>query len=98
MRTPIENGFASIVTPRSMQHRKCVARAVADRQHDVVGSDLRAVRQHNAADVPRSVRPLLDFEIGDLTAKPVFAAQRLDGRAHALDHRHQPERADVRLG
>ena len=76
-----------------MQHLEGVARAVADRQHDVIGGDVLAAGQHHAA----HLRRILDVEVHDLALKADLAAQRVDRRAHVLDHRDQAESADMRL-
>eukprot|EP01136_Pigoraptor_vietnamica_P016349 Opistho-1_new@4810 len=76
-----------------VQHREGVARAVAQGQHDVIAADLLARFEHHAADVVA-----LDQHIADLLLEADLAAQRLDVRAHLLDHADQPEGADVRFG
>ncbi len=63
------------------------------RQHDMVRSDMLAARQHHAAHLPA----LVDIEVGHATPKAIRAAQSLDRLPQALDHRHQPEGADMRM-
>ena len=48
--------------------------------------------------LPAAVTPLVDFDIGDLALEAILAAERFDRLAHAFHDRHQPERADMRLG
>ena len=97
MRTPIENGLASMHTPRSCSIAN-VSRALWPIASTTWSAAIvLAVRQHHAAHPPRAVRPGSMSISVDPRAEPVFAAQRLDRRAHALHHRHQPERADMRL-
>ena len=100
MRKPIENGLASMCDAAPLQHREGVARAVAEREHHVVGAQLLAAGQHQAADVARAgPAPASSMtQIGHLLAEADLAAQRLDLGAHLLDHAHQAEGADVRLG
>ena len=98
MRTPIENGFATIATPIVVQHREGVAGAVADRQHHVRGGDRLAVGERDAGDAAAAVGCAFDLEPLDAGAEAIAAAERFDLGADALDHRHQPECADVRLG
>ena len=57
MRTPIEKGLASICTPRSWSIVEGVARAVADRQHDMIGLQIVAGVEVQAAHPARSVGP-----------------------------------------
>ena len=80
-----------------VQHGKGVARAVADGQYDVVGTQLLAAGQHHAAQVALAVRVDIDQQVVDALAETDLAAQLLDRFAHGLDHRHQAESADVRL-
>ena len=80
------------------QHLERVAGAVADRQHDMIGRDLRAVFQHHARDPAAAVRPLVDREVDDLAAKAILAAELLDRAAHVFHDGDQPEGADMRLG
>ena len=78
----------------AMQHGEGVARAVADRQHHVVGVDVLAVGQHQAADMAAGVQ----VDVFDAGVEAVVAAEGLDFGADALDHGDQPERADVGFG
>ena len=97
MRTPMENGFASMATPRCAQHLEGVAGAVADGEHDAIGRDVRAVGEHDAAHMAQPVAADLDVEVVDPALEPVLAAERFDGAAHVLDDGDEAERADVRL-
>jgi hypothetical protein len=94
-RTPIERlGFH--VHAAIVQDMERIARAVANRQHDVVAgrnSPLLRCRPLKAGAVGGG----LDLEILDAGLEAVFAAQRLDRFADALDHGDQPERADMRV-
>src|ERR1044072_4571218 len=80
-----------------VQYLESVARAVADREHHVIGRHMRPVGQHHAADAAMALRAF-DIEIVDAAAEAIFAAERLDLLAQAFDDRHQPEGPDVRLG
>ena len=82
---------------RRVEHREGVARAVADRQHDMVGLEIIAAVEVQPADVPLAVGVGRDVEPVDARAEAIFAAQPLDRLAQAFDHRHQPERADMRM-
>ena len=77
-----------------MQHLEGIARAVTDGQHDMVGGDMLATRQHHALHSAFAVS-LFNREIGHAGFKPVFASQLLNRTAHILDHFHQPEGADM---
>ena len=79
-----------------VQHLERVARAVADRQHQVAGGDPLAAGEHHAAHLAAGA-VALDVDVDDLAREAVFAAQRDDVLAHLLDHLDQPEGADVRL-
>ena len=68
------HGDAAIV-----EHLEGVARAVPDRQHDMLGRDVRAVGQHHAAHLPAAVRPYVDDEVRHLALEAILAAERLDG-------------------
>jgi hypothetical protein len=81
-----------------VQHLEGVAGAVADGQHHVLGRQVVAGRQMQALQLARPVGGGLDVEVVDLVLPAILAAQALDGLAHALDHRHQAEGADVRMG
>ena len=96
MRTPIEKGLASMETPRAWSICERVARAVADREHDVIGRHVLAVGEHHATHAPSP--SAIDVEIVDPLSKRYSPPSASIVGAHALDHRHQPERADVRLG
>ena len=78
MRTPMENGFASMATPRRAQHLEGVAGAVADGEHDVVRRDVGAVGEHDAADVAQPVAADLDVEVVDPALEAILAAERFD--------------------
>ena len=80
-----------------VQHREGVARAVAEREHDLVGRDRRAFGAAALATRDGANAPVLDQQVGHALAEADLAAQRLDLGAHLLDHADQPERADVRL-
>ncbi len=81
-----------------MQPLEGVARAVAQRQHHVVGADVPAAFQHHPAQAARPVGGHGDVEIHHLALEAVLAAQLLDGLAHPLHHGHQAEGADVGVG
>ena len=91
MRAPMENGLASIMDAAPVQHGEGVAGAVADGQDDVVGVDLLAAGQRQAADVAVGVQ----LDVLDARAEAVFAAQGLDLGADALDDGDQAEGADM---
>jgi UDP-N-acetylmuramate-alanine ligase len=74
-----------------------IARAVADRQDDVVGPDALAVGQHEATQAAAAVAGALDLEIRDPALEADLASQGLNRRAQVLHHPHQPEGADVGL-
>ena len=76
-----------------LQQREGVPRTVSYCQHRVVGAQLLTTGQAQAPQVA-----LLDQQIGHLLAEADVAAQRLDLGPHLLDHAHQAEGADVRLG
>ena len=63
----------------------------------MVGADLLARRQGHTADVACALRAL-DAHIADVLLEADLTAQRLDVRAHLLDHADQAEGADVGLG
>ena len=92
MRKPIANGFASRNTPRRLQHAQRVARAVAEREHDVPAAQRLAVFEHHAFDAA-----VLDEHIRHLALEAHLAAELDDLRAHLLDDAGQAECADVRL-
>ncbi len=94
---PDREGLGLDMHAARVEHLEGVARAVADRQHDMVGGEMVAGRELQAADAPRPVRVGRDVEIVDALAEAIFAAERLDRGAHTLDHRHQPEGADMRM-
>src|ERR1700733_5929596 len=77
----------------AVQHGECVARAVADRQDDVVGVDLFPAGEGQATDMAMPVK----LDVLDACREAVFATERFDLRADAFDYRDQPERADMRL-
>ena len=97
MRTPIEKGLGSTWTPALVEHLERVARAVPDRQHDVIGLEIIAAMEVQPADVPLAFGVGRDIEPVDARPEAIFAAQPLDRLAQAFDHRHQPERADMRV-
>ncbi len=80
-----------------VQHREGVARAVAQREHDVVAAQFLARGQRQAADL-LLVAPALDQQVDDALPEADLAAQRDDVGTHLLDHAHEAEGADVRLG
>ena len=75
-----------------------VARAVAQghdhvgRGHVVTAGDMEALQP------ARTIRADLDIEVLDLVSPAILAAQALDERPHLLDHVHQSEGADMRVG
>ena len=80
-----------------VQHREGVARAVAERQHDVVGG---AAPRRRRASTPRTcarTAPPSITHVDDALREADLAAQRLDLGAHLLDHADEAEGADVRL-
>ena len=81
---PDAEGFCLHRDTSLVQHLKRVARAVADRQNDVIGVDAFATFQPHATHSPRAIDPNRDIEPGDLGLKAVFAAERLDAGAYAL--------------
>ncbi len=66
-----------------VQHLEGIARAVANRQHYMVGCNMVASGQRNA-----SYLAIIDVEIVNLALEAEFAAQFLDRRAHQFDHLH----------
>jgi len=112
MRTPTENGFGSMWTPRRCSISK-VSRALCPSASTTwSAADLLAAREHHAADaacgthrrrgcgvrlVAAACLPGLDAYVGDALPETDLAAQRFDLGAHLLDHADEPERADVRL-
>src|SRR5581483_5085332 len=86
--------FRLHVNAARVQHFKGVARAVPDREHHVIRRNGIAAREAHAAHLP-AVAAAFNVDIDDLALKADLSAQLSDRRAHVLDHRHQPERADV---
>src|ERR1700680_694839 len=80
------------------EHLKGVAGAVADRQHDMIGRDMRAVTEHHTKNLSAAVPSLIDFEIFDLALETIFATESLDSLADTFHDHHQAECADVGLG
>ncbi len=81
-----------------IKHCERVTRAVARREHDVIGVQrlalgMRGIRHRDTAD-----RTGFDHHVDDTLLEANFAAERLDLRAHFLDHADETEGADVRLG
>ena len=75
-----------------VKHFEGIARAVAYRQHHMVGRDMFTAAKHDAAHLP-----VVDIKVVDPALKADFAAQRVNAFAHSLHHANQPERTDVRL-
>ena len=70
-----------------------VARRVADGEDHVIGLQrLASVQAHAPKDA------LVEIDVRDPVLEAVFAAQLFDLLAHGLDHGHQAEGADVRVG
>ena len=95
MRKPIENGLASMNTPRACSISK-VSRALwpsASTTWSARNAARRSAERRRRARWPPSIT-----HVGHALLEADLAAQRVDRRAHVLDHRHQPESADVRLG
>ena len=80
-----------------VEHMERIARAMTDRQHDMIGGDDFAAFQFHRADSACAVLAGRDVDAGDFRTEPVFATKRLDLGADSFDDRDQPERADVRL-
>ncbi|MNS97549.1 hypothetical protein D3C72_1318860 [compost metagenome] len=74
-----------------MQHLEGIARAVAHRHDDVVGFQVLAIRQLQAAHLAA-----VDVDIVDARFEADLAAQLDDLGAHLLDHADQAEGADMR--
>ena len=91
------HGHAALV-----QHGKCVARAVAQRHHHVVGTQLgglaRGLVQHLQAAQVAGFTGAFDDHVRHALLKADLAAQRNDLLAQVFDHLHQLEGADVRVG
>jgi hypothetical protein len=79
-----------------VQHLEGVARAVADRHHEVARRDFLARGQAHADDLARRA-VAVDQQVLDALLEADLAAQRFDLGAHLLDHLDQAEGADVRL-
>ena len=79
------------------QHGEGVARAVADREHDALRLQIAAAMEVQAAHPALAARVALYVDPVDAGAEAVLPAQLLDRRAHALDHRHETKRADMRV-
>jgi hypothetical protein len=79
-----------------MQHLEGVARAVAEREDDVIAGERLAAGERHPADA-FTLGAVLDQHIGHALLEADLAAQRLDLVAHRLDHANQAESADVRL-
>ncbi len=80
-----------------LQHIERIAGAVADREHDVVRTDMLAIVEDDPAHPLAAVPVRSEVEIRDPAFETIFAAERLDRRAQALDHGDEPEGADMRL-
>ena len=85
------------VDAAGVQHREGVARAVTERDDDMVGADLLARGQRHAAHLALAIGAGLDQQVGDLLLEADLAAQALDLGPDLDDHAHQAEGADVRL-
>jgi len=88
-----------------VQHGEGVARAVPHGEHEVVGRDALAGREHDAAHAHgaaalrgfrRGRRKPLELDVVDARPEADLAAERDDLRTHLLDHAHQAEGSDVR--
>ena len=82
---------------RGVKHRKGVARAVPDREYDLIGLQIVAARKMQPLHATFARAVGVDVEPVDLVLPAIFAAQPLDRLAQAFDHRHQPEGADMRV-
>src|SRR5580704_17473194 len=71
---------------------------MSDSENDMATRDAFAVRQHNAAHMPRAVASRFDIQIVHAMLKAIVAAKAFDGGTQTLHHLHQTERADMRLG
>ena len=80
-----------------VQHLERVARAVADRQHDMIRRQC-ACHRRAPRRAPAGCRSRPRCRDRPPGSEAILAAERLDRGAQAFDHRHQPERADMRLG
>src|SRR5687768_3067031 len=78
--------------PARVQHPEGVARAVSYRQHDVIGGDALAAGQRHTAQPP-----VFDVQVVNLALKTDLPAERVYLLAQLFHHRHEAERADVRL-
>jgi hypothetical protein len=93
MRTPMENGLASMCTPRACSMRK-VSRAL----WPIASTTwLAAICVSPSARRRPRTRPASIATSSTRAAEADLAAQRLDLGAHGFDHGHQLEGADVRL-
>ena len=79
-----------------MQHRKGIASAVANRQHNMIGRDVLAADQCYATRLLPAPGQV-DIDIQHLTAESNLTAQRFDCCPHFFNDAHQPKGADVRL-
>ena len=75
-----------------VQHGEGVARAVAQGQNNVLGNQLFAAGQTQAAHLIA-----LDVQVNDMLFKTNFTAQSLDLSAHLFDHADESESSDVGL-
>ena len=99
MRKPIENGLASMCTPRACSISK-VSRALWP-SASTTWSARSLARRVGAASAARSTpraAAVFDQQVGDPRSKRISPPSALDLGAHLLDHADQPEGADVRLG
>lgn len=71
-----------------LEHFEAVARAMTDREHHMVRFQIPAAVQVQAAQPTRAVGVDLNIQPVHARAEAIFAAERLDRRADALDHRH----------
>ena len=79
--------------PPLIERLEGVARRMADGEDHVVGLQGLAGVQAHAPDGAS-----IQIDVRDPVLEPVFPAQGLDLLAHGLDHGHQAEGADVRMG
>ncbi len=88
--------FGFDVDTTVVQHLESITRAVADRQHDMVGHDCFAAGEHDRTHLALVVFPF-DVDVLDFLLEAELAAQCFDAGAHLLHHLDQPESADMRL-
>ena len=90
-------GLGLDVHAARVQHLEGVARTVSERQHHVVGAQ-RVGRAASMVEYLEAANlAVFDQHVGHALLEADLAAERDDLLAHAFDHLHQLEGADVRV-